>query len=188
MQKKANMKVLNMEEKRKELIEKHMSFAYKKSHLWNKRIKNMDYDSILDICLWGLCKAGKKFDFNRGIKFITFANVVIDNEIRMELRKENKMRNTFYISDLMFEDEEGKIRLGNNISKDLSVPDNTNLVNEYMSLIEGLKLLTKREKKLIYLYIFENMTQKEIGKILGIRQSYVSRLHKKICRKLAKYN
>ena len=141
----------------------------------NKWGKTIEY---YDICAIGLCKAAITYDSSKSVKFATYAGVCIENEIKIELRKQKKY--SVYSLDRTFStlDGTGEITFGENLTTGLSAYDE---ILPY----QLDELLNTQEYKLIAL-ILEGYTQVEIGNIIGISQAQVSRMFSKIKQKLLK--
>ena len=131
-----------------------------------------------DICAIGLCKAAITYDSSKSVKFATYAGVCIENEIKIELRKQKKY--SVYSLDRTFStlDGTGEIAFGENLTTGLSAYDE---ILPY----QLDELLNTQEYKLIVL-ILEGYTQVETGNIIGISQDQVSRMFSKIKQKLLK--
>lgn len=151
-------------------------------------------EDLISIGTIGLIKAINTFNPDKQIKLATYASRCIENEILMYLRRNNKVRyevsideplnvdwdgNELLLSDILGTDE-------NIISKDIEEE-----VDKRM-LKMALKKLNTRERMIIELRFGigkeegEEKTQKEVADLLGISQSYISRLEKKIMRRLKK--
>ncbi|MBQ2897387.1 MAG: RNA polymerase sporulation sigma factor SigK [Clostridia bacterium] len=153
--------------------------------------QNYDADDLISIGTIGLIKAINTFDQNKGIRLATYASRCIDNEILMVIRNGKKLMNEVSLEEPIGIDKEGnEISFIDIIAKDdddviESVEIGTQVKKMY-SAIENV--LDEREKKVImYRYglnNFEEKTQREIAKLLGISRSYVSRIEKKALKKL----
>ena len=153
--------------------------------------QNYDADDLISIGTIGLIKAINTFDQNKGIRLATYASRCIDNEILMVIRNGKKLMNEVSLEEPIGIDKEGnEISFNDIIAKDdddviESVEIGTQVKKMY-SAIENV--LDEREKKVImYRYglnNFEEKTQREIAKLLGISRSYVSRIEKKALKKL----
>lgn len=130
----------------------------------------------------GLIKAISTFDLSRGIKFSTYAKECIDNEILMLLRKERKENNRKGLSfnDVFYDGEKGRTLTFEEVIED----ENSDFIQDYLDeeerkIIRKLVFsLPETEKSIITLYYGFNgkrYNQKQIGEILGLSQSYVSR-------------
>jgi len=177
-----------MNERRKKLIEDNYNFIYFKLNKWKTLNTSLDNEELLQLCYVGITKAGVNFDFSRGLKFITFASVCIDNEIKMELRKsESKLQqrcNTFTDMLISYDDTGVEVYHRDLIEK-LEVDDKTIIVDDMISVKEIIeKELTDREKIIFIKSFFENKNQREIAKEINITQSYVCRILKRASKKV----
>ncbi|MCI9104725.1 MAG: RNA polymerase sporulation sigma factor SigE [Lachnospiraceae bacterium] len=151
-------------------------------------------EDLISIGTIGLIKAINTFNPEKNIKLATYASRCIENEILMYLRRNNKTRmevsideplnvdwdgNELLLSDILGTDEDV-------IYRDLEDETEKNLLNHAISR------LNPRERKIVELrYGLKDadgneMTQKEVADLLGISQSYISRLEKKIMKRLKK--
>lgn len=133
------------------------------------------------MCAIGLCKAAITYDSSKDVKFATYAGICIENEIKIELRNRKKYSAPVYSLDMTFNntsDGTGEISYGENMTTGLSAYDE---ILPY----QLDKILNAREYKLIALTL-QGYTQVEIGNIIGISQTMVSRMFSKIKRKLLK--
>lgn len=130
--------------------------------------------------LLGLVKATANYDFNKGVKFSTFAATVIRNEILMTFRKKR-------INHLIYLDELVDLGNGDTVALMDMISDKRDYECEVISKISTeniLKELTGRESQILRLYTDEGMTQAEIARQIGVSQPYVSRILGKIQKKL----
>lgn len=151
-------------------------------------------EDLISIGTIGLMKAINTFDASKSIKLATYASRCIENEILMYLRKNNKQKlevsideplnvdwdgNELLLSDILGTDEDV-------IYRDLETQADLKLLHQ------ALKTLNGREKMIIELRFGlhskdgEELTQKQVADLLGISQSYISRLEKKIMKRLKK--
>ena len=151
-------------------------------------------EDLISIGTIGLIKAINTFNPVKKIKLATYASRCIENEILMYLRRTSKTKlevsideplnvdwdgNELLLSDILGTDEDV-------IYKDLETEVERNLLNSAISR------LSPRERKIVELRFGlsdeegEEMTQKEVADLLGISQSYISRLEKKIMKRLKK--
>ncbi len=149
-------------------------------------------EDLISIGTIGLMKAINTFDASKSIKLATYASRCIENEILMYLRKNNKQKlevsideplnvdwdgNELLLSDILGTDEDV-------IYRDLETQADLKLLHQ------ALKTLNGREKMIIELRFGlhskdgEELTQKQVADLLGISQSYISRLEKKIMKRL----
>lgn len=151
-------------------------------------------EDIISIGTIGLIKAVKTFCPARNIKLATYASRCIENEILMYLRKNNKTRLEVSIDEPLNVDWDGNELLLSDIlgtDEDVIYRDMEHEVERKL-LMGAIDMLSEREKTIIKLRFGldsrdgAEMTQKEVASFLGISQSYISRLEKKIMRQLKK--
>ena len=139
-------------------------------------------------------KAINTFNPDKNIKLATYASRCIENEILMYLRRNNKTRMEVSIDEPLNVDWDGNELLLSDIlgtSEDIIYKDLEREVNRGL-LIKALETLSKREQTIIRLRFGigtagdKELTQKEVADQLGISQSYISRLEKKIMKRLKK--
>ena len=195
---------------------------------------NVEYDDLVGYGIFGLIDAIDKFDYDKGVKFETYASLRIRGAILDQIRKmdwiprslrqkQKKMEaaiskiETQYgrpakdeeiASELGIETEElinwqGQAKITNIISLDEFVeaagekevnviksnsyeqPESIALRNEIkQQLMDSLEKLTDKERKVILLYYYEELTLKEISRILEVSESRVSQLHTKALQKM----
>jgi RNA polymerase sporulation-specific sigma factor len=157
-----------------------------------KKYDNTMYDleDLVSIGTIGLIKGVKTYKLDKNIKLATYASRCIDNEILMFLRK-NKRRKV----EISFEDSINLDQDGNELHLEdvLGTPDDI-VEKEYESivdkelLIKEIENLNKRDKEILTLryglYNQKEYTQKEVADMLGISQSYISRIEKKAIKRL----
>ena len=151
-------------------------------------------EDLISIGTIGLIKAINTFKRNKNIKLATYASRCIENEILMYLRRNSKLRMEVSIDEPLNVDWDGNELLLSDIlgtDEDIIYRDLENEVERKL-LKKALSKLSKREKTIIELRFGLNhpagkeMTQKEVADLLGISQSYISRLEKKIIGRLKK--
>jgi len=149
-------------------------------------------EDLISIGTIGLIKAINTFNPERKIKLATYASRCIENEILMYLRRNNKVRMEVSIDEPLNVDWDGNELLLSDIlgtDEDIIYRNLENEVDRSL-LKKAMEILTEREKTIIELRFGINqkegreMTQKEVADLLGISQSYISRLEKKIIRRL----
>lgn len=149
-------------------------------------------EDLISIGTIGLIKAINTFNPNKNIKLATYASRCIENEILMYLRRNNKTRFEVSIDEPLNVDWDGNELLLSDIlgtEEDLIYRDIEDEVDRKL-LKTAMEILTDREKLIIELRFGlntrdgEEKTQKEVADMLGISQSYISRLEKKIIRRL----
>ena len=138
----------------------------------------------------GLIKAVGSFDGDKNIKLATFASRCIENEILMYLRKTSKTKGEVSLDEPLNVDSEGnELLLSDILGTEASIvyePIETSAEEDVLH--KALSCLSERENTIMSLRFGlnggEEMTQKEVADFLGISQSYISRLEKKIVKKL----
>ena len=151
-------------------------------------------EDLISIGTIGLIKSINTFKPDKNIKLATYASRCIENEILMYLRRNNKTRLEVSIDEPLNVDWDGNELLLSDIlgtDEDVIYKDIENEVER--KLLRGaINKLSDRERMIINLRFGlasrdgEEMTQKEVATLLGISQSYISRLEKKIMRQLKK--
>lgn len=151
-------------------------------------------EDLISIGTIGLIKGINTFNPEKKIKLATYASRCIENEILMYLRRNNKIKLEVSIDEPLNVDWDGNELLLSDIlgtDEDIIYRDMENEV-EIRLLREALDSLSKRERQIICLRYGIGtkdgieMTQKEVADLLGISQSYISRLEKKIMIRLKK--
>lgn len=151
-------------------------------------------EDLISIGTIGLIKAINTFKSDKKIKLATYASRCIENEILMYLRRNNKTKMEVSIDEPLNVDWDGNELLLSDIlgteedviSKNVEYEVEKNLLNR------AIDKLTEREQTIVKLRFGINMpegmekTQKEVADLLGISQSYISRLEKKIMKRLKK--
>lgn len=151
-------------------------------------------EDLISIGTIGLMKAINTFDSGKSIKLATYASRCIENEILMYLRKNSKQKFEVSIDEPLNVDWDGNELLLSDIlgtEEDIIYKDMETQA-DLKVLQQALKTLSGREKMIIELRFGlhskdgEELTQKQVADLLGISQSYISRLEKKIIRRLNK--
>ena len=150
----------------------------------------VDLEDLVSIGTIGLIKGIKTYQMDKNIKLATYASRCIDNEILMYLRKNKKVRTEISFDESLSFDADGNELhlediLGTDpdiVTRDLERQTERNLV------MEEINKLGKRDKEIIMLRYglmgHKEMTQKDVAELLGISQSYISRIEKKVIRRL----
>ena len=151
---------------------------------------NCSLEDLISIGTIGLVKAIHTFKSDKNIKLATYASRCIENEILMFLRKNNKIRYEISLDEPLNIDYDGnELLLGDIVGTDDDLVEQEMLHNQQKKLFyEALKGLTDREKEILVLRYGlkdnDELTQKDVAQLLGISQSYISRLEKKIIKKM----
>ena len=181
---------MTREDARKQLIEHNLRLVvYLARKFENTGICVEDLISIGTI---GLIKGINTFNPEKKIKLATYASRCIENEILMYLRRNNKVKLEVSIDEPLNVDWDGNELLLSDIlgtDEDIIYKDLEHEVDKKL-LTRAMTILTDREKMIIELRFGINQeegkekTQKEVADMLGISQSYISRLEKKIIKRL----
>ncbi len=152
----------------------------------------IELEDLISIGAIGLIKAVKTYSLDKNIKLATYASRCIENEILMQLRKNTRTKNEISLDEPLSNDGEGnELLLADIISIDEeSVSKNLEVSSEKQILMSILSKLDTREQMIMHLRFGlvgnEEKTQKEVADMMGISQSYISRIEKKILGKLRK--
>ncbi len=152
----------------------------------------VDNDDLISIGTIGLIKAINSFKTDKNIKLATYASRCIENEILMHLRRVARLKSEVSFDEPLNTDFEGNELLLSDVlgTSAESVYGDLESTAEKEQLKAALKKLSERERKIMFLRFGlgggEEMTQKDVADLLGISQSYISRLEKKIILRLRK--
>ncbi len=147
-------------------------------------------EDLISIGTLGLIKAINTFRSDKNIKLATYASRCIENEILMYIRKNGNIRSEISIDEPLNIDWDGNELLLSDIlgSEEDGVSYNLEQREEREAILRSVSRLCDRERLIIELRYGlggrREMTQKEVADLLGISQSYISRLEKKILKKL----
>ncbi len=159
-----------------------------------RRFENtgINLEDLISIGTIGLIKAISTYRLDKNIKLATYASRCIENEILMHIRKTDRQKAEVSLDEPINMDGEGnELRLSDILGTD------EDLIQRPMEedvdrkvLRQSLEVLNEREKEIILmrygLYGRKELTQKEVAQKLGISQSYISRLEKRILLRLRK--
>jgi RNA polymerase sporulation-specific sigma factor len=157
-----------------------------------KRFENtgVGIEDLVSIGTIGLIKAINTFKADKNIKLATYASRCIENEILMYIRKNSGTRVEVSIDEPLNTDWDGNELLLSDIlgSEDDGVAYEIEVMEERIKVRRAVSELSEREREIIEMRYGMNgrreLTQKEVADRLGISQSYISRLEKKIISKL----
>lgn len=147
-------------------------------------------EDLISIGTIGLIKAVNTFAPEKNIKLATYASRCIENEILMYLRKSSNKRQESSIDEPLNTDGDGnELLLSDVLGSDQNlVGAELEQTAERNMLLEAVNRLSSREKQIMQLRFglsgFSEHTQKEVADMIGISQSYISRLEKRIIRRL----
>ena len=160
----------------------HISKKYKNS--------NIDTEDLISIGTIGLMKSIKTFDYSRGNSFSTYASRCIENEILMYFRKTSNLKAEVSLDEPLNVDWDGNELLLSDIlgTENDEISRGIETQNEHDILKNLVAALPPRERQIMEMrfgmFGYEEYTQKQIADCLGISQSYISRLEKRIIDKL----
>ena len=150
----------------------------------------VDLEDLVSIGSVGLIKGVNTYKLDKNIKLATYASRCIDNEILMFLRKNKRRKGEISFEDnLSFDSDGNELHLEDVLGTDSDiVTRGLEKEIEKKILYEEIEKLSSRDKKIMILryglFGHEEMTQKDVAELLGISQSYISRIEKKVIRKL----
>lgn len=159
-----------------------------------KKFENCDaeIEDLISIGSVGLIKAINSYKPDKNIKVATYASKCIENEILMHLRKISKYKKEVSFDEPLNVDSEGnELNLTDLVASDKDVPQDALENNAEKNILwKIINKLPEREKEIMVmrfgLYGNDEKTQKEVADDMGISQSYISRLEKKILSKIKK--
>ena len=149
-------------------------------------------EDLISIGTIGLMKAINTFNADKKIKLATYASRCIENEILMYLRRSNKLKGEISIDEPLNQDGDGnELLLSDILGTDSDITSRRIEDEVDKSLLrDSIQKLSNRERNIMELRFGfisgKEKTQKEVADMLGISQSYISRLEKKIINKMKK--
>ncbi len=159
-----------------------------------KKFENsgVNVEDLISIGTIGLIKAVNTFRPEKNIKLATYASRCIENEILMFLRKTSTHKGDVSIDEPLNVDWDGNELLLSDVlgSEPDEIHENLEYDDEKKLLLESVHTLPDREQLIMHMRFGlegqKEHTQKEVAEILGISQSYISRLEKRIIERLRK--
>ena len=151
---------------------------------------NVDLEDLVSIGTIGLIKGINTFSRSKNIKLATYASRCIDNEILMYLRKTKKMKTEVsFEASLSYDSEGNELHLEDVLGTDKDiVTRGIEEENDKKIMIKEVMRLNPRDRDIIILRYGlmggKELTQKEVAEKLGISQSYISRIEKKVIKRL----
>ena len=150
----------------------------------------VDLEDLVSIGTIGLMKGVKTFSNDKNIKLATYASRCIDNEILMFLRKNKKVKGEVSFEEsLSFDADGNELHLEDVLGTDANIvtkPLEDDINKKLM--FDEINKLNSRDKEIIImrygLFNTPEKTQKEVADLLGISQSYISRIEKKVIKRL----
>ena len=151
----------------------------------------IDLEDLVSIGTIGLIKGVNTYKLDKNIKLATYASRCIDNEILMFLRKTKRRKGEVSLDDnLSFDSEGNELHLEDVLGTDKDIITKNLDEDENRTLLyQEVAKLSERDREIIELRYGLNgkkeMTQKEVAKTLNISQSYISRIEKKVIKRLS---
>ena len=149
-----------------------------------------DLEDLVSIGTIGLIKGINTYKIDKNIKLATYASRCISNEILMFLRKNKRLQNEISLEDTLNYDSEGNaLSLEDILGTEIDIVDKEyQSINDKELLEHEISKLPKRDKEIMImrygLYNTDEYTQKEVADKLNISQSYISRIEKKVIKKI----
>jgi len=150
----------------------------------------VDLEDLVSIGTIGLIKGIKTYQMDKNIKLATYASRCIDNEILMYLRKNKKVRTEISFDEsLSFDADGNELHLEDILGTEPDiVTRNIEKETERNLVMDEINKLDSRDREIIVLRYGlmgnKEMTQKDVADLLGISQSYISRIEKKSIKRL----
>jgi RNA polymerase sporulation-specific sigma factor len=160
-----------------------------------KKFENtgMDLEDLISVGTIGLMKAINTFNVDKNIKLATYASRCIENEILMQLRRVSKLKSEVSIDEPLNKDGDGnELLLSDILGTDVDITSKKIEDEVDKKLLRAaIDKLTAKEKEIMELRFGKSLqgkekTQKEVADLMGISQSYISRIEKKIMKKMKK--
>jgi len=151
---------------------------------------NLSTEDLISIGSIGLIKAVNTFSPEKNIKLATYSSKCIENEILMFLRKSQNKHQDLSIDEPLSQDVDGnELLLGDVLGSEAdSTSRNIEAETEQAELLKCVERLTGREQEIIKLRFglggYKEHTQKEVAEKIGISQSYISRIEKRVIKRL----
>lgn len=168
-------------------VEDYIGAAYKVASKFYSNNLDMSIDEINSIAFLGLLKAKKKFEY-KGVKFVTYAMKIIEYEIKSSIYRD---RSKFRRRKIAGKDVYERIYI-DSLDKEINLADGVKLIDclvgefntdEYAENIDlkiAINKLNTYQRKILKMIYFDDKTQKEISKILGVHEMTILREKKKI--------
>ena len=154
---------------------------------------NVEYDDLVGYGIFGLIDAIDKFDINKDVKFETYASLRIRGSILDQISSDEllnwqtqlKITNVVSLNEYVEQGMEPTMDARGN--SHFIQPEDAVAEEELKKVLgESLQVLTEKERKVITLYYYEDLTLKEISNVLEVSESRISQLHTKALMKMKK--
>ncbi len=172
-----------MTKEKEDLVIQNLGLSYYVAHKFKS--SGIEWDDLVSIAQLGMIKAADAYDPDKDIKFGTFAAIVIRYEILQELRRIRKQSKYFLTVSLneMLPGSEHPIERWELIPDD---HDPFEHIENQVAVKQMLAGISNRDRWVLYLIMAEQISQQEVSKMLGVSQSYVSRLVRQTCAQIRK--
>lgn len=183
------LKSMNGDKKARDILVEHnlRLVVYLSKKYENTKV---DLEDLVSIGTIGLIKGVNTYKLDKKIKLATYASRCIDNEILMYLRKNKKRKTEISLEDSLSYDSEGnELHLSDILGTEPDIVTKGIERETEKNIMEvEINKLNKREKQIMTLryglFNNEEMTQKDVANMLGISQSYISRIEKKVIKRI----
>ena len=194
--------IVNLDEQNRELLQIYYDTkdieAYQSLLILNDKLNyhvarkylnsGEDVEDLAGIARIGMIKAIKSFDPSKGVKFSTYASRCMTNEILMYFRKEKKHKSNISIEQPLSYDGEGnEMKLGDLVDSGDDILGEIVEREEIIRLRQAVEQLGGRDRVIIEEMYFKGKTQKQVSELLGLSQSSISRIEKKLLKKIKGY-
>ena len=191
--------IVNLDEQNRELLQIYYDTkdieAYQSLLILNDKLNyhiarkylnsGEDVEDLAGIARIGMIKAIKSFDLSNGVKFSTYATRCMTNEILMYFRKEKKHKSNISIEQPLSYDGEGnEMKLEDLLDSGDDILGEIVEREEIIRLRQAIEQLGGRDRVIIEEMYFKGKTQKQVSELLGLSQSHISRIKKKLLKKL----
>jgi RNA polymerase sporulation-specific sigma factor len=191
--------IVNLDEQNRELLQIYYDTkdieAYQSLLILNDKLNyhvarkylnsGEDVEDLAGIARIGMIKAIKSFDPNKEVKFATYATRCMTNEILMSFRKEKKHKSNISIEQLLSYDGEGnEMKLEDLLDSGEDILGEIVEREEIIRLRQAVEQLSGRDRVIIEEMYFKGKTQKQVSELLGLSQPHISRIEKKLLKKL----
>ena len=191
--------IVNLDEQNRELLQIYYDTkdieAYQSLLILNDKLNyhiarkylnsGEDVEDLAGIARIGMIKAIKSFDPSNGVKFSTYATRCMTNEILMYFRKEKKHKSNISIEQPLSYDGEGnEMKLEDLLDSGDDILGEIVEREEIIRLRQAIEQLGGRDRVIIEEMYFKGKTQKQVSELLGLSQSHISRIKKKLLKKL----
>lgn len=162
-----------------EVYKQFEKFIYKTCQSWRN---TYSIDDLAQVAFIGLNKAYESYDIKKDVLFLTYAAIIINNELKIYNRKERKHLNNVSMNNTFNDDD--SLELGDIIHDDTDYEEIAIKNIECEKLKAAILKLNDKERKIIEEVSFNNKSQKEIAIELNVTQAIISRMYRKALLKL----